>query len=171
MRAYRADSFSGLKIKNLRELKKIISNLKSRRKKIVFTNGCFDLLHYGHVRYLEDAKKKGDILVVAVNSDASIRRIKGNNRPILGEKDRLSIIAALESVDYVISFNQDTPLKIIKALKPDVLIKGSDWNIKTMVGADFVLSYGGRVSTVKLIPSRSTTNLIKTIAQRFQKTN
>jgi D-beta-D-heptose 7-phosphate kinase/D-beta-D-heptose 1-phosphate adenosyltransferase len=171
MRNYRADSFLGSKIKNLRELEKIISKLKAKRKKIVFTNGCFDLLHYGHVRYLEDSKRKGDILVVAINSDESIRRIKGKARPILNEKDRLSIIAALASVDYVISFNQNTPLKIIKALKPDVLIKGSDWNIQTIVGADFVLSYGGRVSTVKFIPGRSTTNLIKTIAQRFQKTN
>ncbi len=109
--------------------------------------------------------------MVGVNSDESLRRIKGKDRPILNEKDRLGIIAALGSVDYVISFNQDTPLKIIKALKPDVLIKGSDWNIKTIVGADFVFSYGGRVSTVKFIPGRSTTNLIKTIAQRFSKTS
>jgi D-beta-D-heptose 7-phosphate kinase/D-beta-D-heptose 1-phosphate adenosyltransferase len=171
MRNRRADSFSGLKIKNLAELKKIVSGLKSRHKKIVFTNGCFDLLHYGHIKYLEDAKRKGDILVVGVNSDQSLRRIKGNKRPILSEKDRLGIIAALGSVDYVNLFNQDTPIEIIKALKPDVLIKGSDWNIKTIVGADFVLSYGGRVSTVKLIPGRSTTSLIKTIAQRFSKTD
>lgn len=171
MRAYRADSFSGLKIKSLRELKKIIPALKARGEKIVFTNGCFDLLHYGHVRYLAEAKRKGEILVVAVNSDASIRRIKGKGRPILGEKDRLGLIAALESVDYVILFNQDTPLEVIKALKPDVLIKGSDWNIKKIVGADFVSGYGGRVATVKLVPARSTTNLIRTIAKRFSDTN
>jgi rfaE bifunctional protein nucleotidyltransferase chain/domain len=162
---------SGVKIKNLRELKKIISRLKSRRKKIVFTNGCFDLLHYGHIKYLQEAKRKGDILVVAVNRDASVRRIKGKGRPILGEKDRLRLIAALESVDYVILFKQDTPLEVIKALKPDVLIKGSDWNIKKIVGADFVSGYGGRVATVKLAPGRSTTNLIKTIAKRFSNKN
>ncbi len=167
MRDYRADIFSGPKIKKLGELKKIISGLKSRRKKIVFTNGCFDLLHYGHVRYLEDAASKGDVLVVALNSDKSIRRIKGKARPILKEKDRLGIIAALASVDYAILFNQDTPIKIIKAIKPDVLIKGSDWDPGRIIGADFILSYGGRVTTAKLIPGRSTTNLIKTIAQRF----
>ncbi|MDD5155629.1 MAG: D-glycero-beta-D-manno-heptose 1-phosphate adenylyltransferase [Candidatus Omnitrophica bacterium] len=171
MRDHRADSFSGAKIKGLRELKRIISSLKSRRKKIVFTNGCFDLLHYGHTKYLEDAKRKGDILVVGLNSDDSVRRIKGQDRPILGEKDRLRIIAALESVDYVILFDQDTPLEIIKTLKPDVLIKGSDWNIGKIAGADFVLSHGGKVATVKLEPGRSTTNLIKTIAKRFRKTD
>lgn len=170
MRDYRADSFSGAKIKSLKPLKKIISRLKAKRKKIVFTNGCFDLLHYGHIRYLEDAKRKGNILVVAVNSDASVKRIKGDKRPVVSERQRLGIVAALASVDYVVLFNQDTPIQIIRALKPDILIKGADWDRKAIVGADFVLSYGGRVATVKLVPGCSTTNLIRTIAQRFSKT-
>lgn len=153
------------KIKNLRKLKRIISSLKAKGKRIVFSNGCFDLLHYGHVKYLESAKRKGDILIVAINCDASVRRIKGNKRPIINEKDRTKIVAALESVDYVVLFKEDTPFKIIKLLKPDILIKGADWDKKGIVGRDFVLSYGGRVSTINLVKGRSTTNLIKKIAK------
>ncbi len=153
------------KIKNLAALKKIILKLKKKRRKIVFTNGCFDLLHYGHVKYLEDAKRKGDILVVAINSDVSVRKIKGKERPIIGQNDRLSLIAALESVDYVILFNEETPLKVIKELKPDILVKGADWDSKQIVGSEVVLSYGGKVSTIKLIKDRSTTNLIKKIVK------
>lgn len=155
------------KIKSLEKLKKIVSSLKKKGKRIVFTNGCFDILHYGHVKYLQEAKKKGDCLVVGINSDASVRKIKGSRRPIVKEKDRLSIIAALESVDYVACFNQTTPLKIIKTLKPDLLIKGSDWNKEDIVGKDIVLSYGGRVQTVKLVKDRSTTDIIKKIARAF----
>jgi len=167
MRHCRTDPVSGRKIKTAGELAGIIPRLKSQGKKIVFTNGCFDLLHYGHVRYLEDARRKGDILVVAVNSDASMRRIKGRCRPLVAARDRLGIIAGLESVDYVLLFNEDTPLKVIQALKPDVLVKGSDWNITSIVGADFVRCHGGKVATVTLCPGRSTTNLIKKIAKKF----
>jgi len=156
------------KIKNLNALKKIILRLKEKGKKIVFTNGCFDLLHYGHVKYLEDAKRKGDILVVAINSDTSVRKLKGNKRPIVNQKDRLGLIAALESVDYVVLFNEETPLKAIKELKPDILVKGADWDRKQIVGSGLVLGYGGNVSTIKLIEGRSTTNLIKKIAKIFQ---
>jgi D-beta-D-heptose 7-phosphate kinase/D-beta-D-heptose 1-phosphate adenosyltransferase len=152
------------KIKNLGQLSKIIARLKAEGEKIVFTNGCFDLLHYGHVRYLEDSKKKGDILVVAVNSDASVRRLKGNKRPIMPQKDRLRIIAGLGSVDYVVMFKQDTPFKIIKTLRPDVIVKGADWGIRKIVGADFVAGQGGKAITIKLVRGRSTTNLIKKIA-------
>ncbi len=155
------------KIQNLRKLKNLILCLKAQRKKIVFTNGCFDLLHYGHVKYLQDAKKKGDILVVGINSDISVKRIKGKPRPVVNEKDRLRLVAALESVDYIVLFKEDTPLKIIKFIKPDVLIKGADWNKNNIVGRDFVLSYGGRVSTIKFVKGYSTTNLIKKIAKRF----
>lgn len=155
------------KIKNLNALKKIILRLKAKGKKIVFTNGCFDLLHYGHVKYLEEAKGKGDILVVAINSDASVRKIKGNKRPVVTGKDRPSLIAALESVDYVVSFNEETPLKVIKELKPDILVKGADWDKKQIVGSDVVLTYGGKISTIKLIRGRSSTNLIKKIAKIF----
>lgn len=155
------------KIKNLRELKRIISILKNKGKKIIFTNGCFDLLHYGHIKYLEDAKRKGDVLIVAVNSDSSVKRIKGNGRPIINELDRLRTVAGLESVDYVILFTADTPVRIIKSLKPDVLVKGADWNKEDIVGRDFVLSYGGRVSTVELVKGHSTSNLIRKIAKVF----
>ena len=122
MRTSRAGRLLKDKIKNLTELKKIREKFKKLQKKVVFTNGCFDLLHYGHVKYLEQAKAKGDVLIVAVNSDSSVRRIKGKHRPITDEKDRLGVIAGLESVDYVVKFKQDTPLNIIRALNPDILV-------------------------------------------------
>lgn len=155
------------KIKNITQLRKIIDRLKSQGKKIVFTNGCFDLLHWGHVRYLQDARKEGDILVVGVNSDSSVKRIKGKMRPVVNEKDRLRIIASLESVDYAVLFKEDTPLKIIKLIKPDVLVKGADWNKNNIVGRDIVSIYGGSVSTIKFIKGRSSSRLIKKIAKRF----
>lgn len=167
MRTSRTGPSLETKIKSLRELKKTAFSLKIKGKKIVFTNGCFDLLHYGHVKYLEDAKKKGDILVVAVNSDTSVKRIKGKKRPLVNEKDRIRIIAALESVNYVVLFREDTPLKIIKSLKPDILVKGADWAKNSIVGSDAILRWGGRVSTIRLVKGRSTTNLIRKIARAF----
>jgi len=155
------------KIQDLKKLKNLIPYLKARNKKIVFTNGCFDLLHWGHVKYLQDAKKKGDLLIVGINSDASVKRIKEKKRPVVNEKDRLRLVASLESVDYVVLFKEDTPLKIIKFIKPDVLVKGADWNRDNIVGKDFVRSYGGSVSTIKLVKGYSTSNLIKKIARRF----
>lgn len=154
-----------IKIKSPKELQKIILRLKSKGKKIVFTNGCFDLLHYGHVKYLGDAKRKGDVLIVGVNSDSSIKRIKGKSRPLIHETDRLRIIAALESVDYVVCFKEDTPINLIKLLKPDILVKGSDWKKSNIVGSGFVLNYGGEVSTIKLAKGRSTTLLIRKIEE------
>ncbi len=167
MRTPRAGHRLKQKIHTLTRLKKLIARLKRQGKCIVFTNGCFDLLHYGHIKYLEEAKRKGDILVVGINSDASVSRIKGKKRPIVGENDRAKIIAALSSVDYVVIFKEDTPLEVIKTLKPHVLIKGADWNRNNMVGREFVLSQGGRVDTVKFISRRSTTNLIRKIARIF----
>jgi len=155
------------KIRSLASLKKILANLQKKGKRIVFTNGCFDLLHFGHVNYLQKAKKKGNILVVAVNSDASIRRIKGRNRPIIDEKNRLSVVAALESVDFVVLFKEDTPLKVIRSLKPDILVKGADWDKKDIVGREFVSSYGGRVLTIRLSKGYSTTEIINKIARQF----
>ena len=133
----------------------------------MFTNGCFDILHSGHARYLEAAKTKGDILVVGVNSDSSIKRIKGDKRPVVNEKNRLDLIAALESVDYAVLFKEDTPLNLIKQLKPDILVKGSDWNKEDIVGRDVVSSYGGKVQTIKLIKGLSSTTLINRIAKTF----
>jgi len=153
------------KIKGLRELAQEISRLKRLGKKIVFTNGCFDLLHYGHVKYLESARAAGDILVVAVNSDASVKRLKGPKRPVVRQKYRVRVIAGLECVDYAVIFGEDTPLETIKRLKPDVLVKGADWKESQIVGADFVKKNGGRVRTIKLEKGLSTTSLIKKIVQ------
>jgi len=160
---------SGTKINTLASLKRKIKCLKQRGSKIVFTNGCFDILHFGHVKYLADAKKRGDYLVVAVNSDVSINKIKGHNRPIIGQFDRLRTVAALASVDFVVLFSEIDPQKVIQALKPDILIKGSDWLKKNIVGASFVESYGGKVLTVNLIKHRSTSALINKIVKKFSK--
>jgi rfaE bifunctional protein nucleotidyltransferase chain/domain len=165
MRTYRRSEYCLIeKIKSLKILKGLIAGLKKQGKRIVFTNGCFDILHYGHAKYLQDARNKGDILVVAVNSDASIRKIKGSNRPIVGQKNRLRLLAALESVDFVTLFKETTPLKVIKELKPDILIKGADWEKNNIVGGGFVEAYGGKVKTIKLVKGLSTTSLIKKIA-------
>ena len=158
---------SGTKVKKLASLKRIAAALNKKGRKIVFTNGCFDILHYGHVMYLEKAKRSGDCLIVGINSDLSVKKIKGPNRPIVNEFDRARVLAGLQSVDFVVIFNEETPLKLIQTLKPDVLIKGSDWKNKGIVGSDFVKSYGGKVLTVKLAKGRSTTNLIKQIAKTY----
>jgi D-beta-D-heptose 7-phosphate kinase/D-beta-D-heptose 1-phosphate adenosyltransferase len=156
---------SGTKIKKLADLKKICDRLRRKGKKIVFTNGCFDIIHYGHVMYLEKAKAIGECLIVALNSDRSVRKIKGENRPINNETDRSKVLAGLESVDYVVIFSENDPLTVIKALRPDILVKGSDWKSKVIVGADFVKSQGGKVATIPLARGRSTSNLIKKIAK------
>ena len=156
MRTNRTSPFLRGKIKNLNSLKKI-----------VFTNGCFDILHYGHAKYLEDAKRKGDILIVGVNNDQSVRRIKGNKRPIVNESDRISLIAALGSVDYAVLFNEDTPIKVIEALKPNILVKGADWEKGNIVGEDIVSKLSGKVVRIKLVKGRSTSNIIKKIAEKI----
>ncbi len=153
------------KTKTLSFLLSVIPKLKKQGKRVVFTNGCFDLLHYGHAKYLEESKNKGDILIVGINSDSSVKRIKGSSRPIVKERNRLSLVAALESVDFALIFKEDTPLNIIKRIRPDILVKGADWNKKEIIGNDFVKSYGGRVLTVKLCKGLSTTNLINKIAK------
>jgi D-beta-D-heptose 7-phosphate kinase/D-beta-D-heptose 1-phosphate adenosyltransferase len=131
---------------------------------VVFTNGCFDLVHAGHVRYLRDARAFGDLLVVGLNSDASVRRLgKGPERPILGEGERAEILAALESVDYVTLFDEDTPLELVRALRPDVLVKGGDWAPDEVAGADVVRESGGRVEIVRYHPGLSTTEIVRRI--------
>ena len=158
------------KIKSPEELKKIISRLKRQGKRIAFTNGCFDILHYGHVSYLEKAKRLTDILIIAINSDSSIRRIKGKARPILKLKERMGIVAALESVDFTTSFNQDTPRRIIKLLKPDMLVKGRDWNKNKIVGKDIVESYGGQVITLPYVKGQSSSKIIKRFLKQSKMT-
>ncbi len=134
----------------------LINRLRRSGKKIVFTNGVFDILHRGHVEYLSKAKSYGDILIVGLNTDASVRRIKGGKRPIQKQRDRAIILLALKAVDYVVMFSEDTPEKLIRLIRPDVLVKGADWEISEIVGGDFVISYGGKVKRVKLTKGRST---------------
>ncbi|MEA3560294.1 MAG: D-glycero-beta-D-manno-heptose 1-phosphate adenylyltransferase, partial [Candidatus Omnitrophota bacterium] len=131
-----------------------------------FTNGCFDIIHSGHVKYLSRAGQKGDVLVVALNSDSSTRKIKGKSRPLIPQYDRAEVVAGLESVDYVTIFEETTPLNLIKQLKPDVLVKGGNWKRKEVVGKDFVESCGGRVIIAPLVKNRSTTAIIKDILKK-----
>lgn len=145
-------------------LERHLQKVRRRKKKIVFTNGCFDLLHLGHVRLLQKAKSCGDILVVGLNTDGSVRRLKGKARPILPQKDRAGILAALESVDYVTFFPEDTPAKLIRRLSPDVLVKGGDYGENSIVGAEWVKKHGGRVVVFPLVEGRGTSRLIARIA-------
>ena len=151
------------KIKNLNELVDIRTKFRSKNKKIVFTNGVFDVLHRGHVEYLEKAKEIGDILILGLNSDSSVRRIKGKPKPIVSQQDRAIILAGLGSVDYICLFEEDTPYNLISKLKPDFLVKGGDYNLNNIVGREIVESYGGKVVTIPLIPDRSTTNIVRKI--------
>lgn len=144
-------------------LAKRIEELKGRGSRIVFTNGCFDILHLGHVRYLERARSLGDILVVAVNADASVRRLKGSGRPVLPESDRSEVVAALHCVDYVTVFDEDTPLEVIEELRPDVLVKGGDWAKEKIVGRQSVEARGGQVVTIEFEQGYSTTGIIERI--------
>ena len=155
------------KIVNLKELKKILTIKRKEKKKVAFTNGCFDILHYGHVKYLTQAKKMADILVVGVNTDSSVKKIKGKKRPINPLKHRMEVLAGLEAIDYLISFKETTPYRLIKEIKPDVLIKGGDWKPNEIVGKDIVEAYRGKVITLPYIKGVSTTNLIRKIVQRF----
>jgi len=156
------------KIKNLPCAASAIKKLKQKNKKIVFTNGCFDILHAGHVSYLSKAKSLGDILVIGLNSDASVKKIKGKSRPVVSQKNRAILLAALEAVDFVVLFSELTPLKLIKAIKPDVLVKGGDWKKENIVGSDFVESYGGKVKSLAYVKGLSTRNLIAKIQTSLQ---
>lgn len=135
--------------------------LKLHDRKIVFTNGCFDVLHYGHVRYLLEARKLGDLLVVGLNNDDSVRRLKGSTRPVNGENERAFVLAALSCVDYVSLFEEDTPVELIKIVRPDVLVKGGDYTIDNIVGADFVQRNGGVVTTIPFVEGFSSTRIIE----------
>jgi len=151
------------KLKTLPELLKALKKLKQKNKKIVFTNGCFDILHMGHIAYLTEAKSLGDILVIGLNSDNSVRRLKGKTRPVVKEKDRAMVLSALESIDFIVIFSGLTPFSLIKAIKPDVLVKGGDWKVKDIVGSGIVKSYGGKVKSLAYIKGFSTRGLIKRI--------
>ena len=144
-------------------LKSQIDALRAQGKKIAFTNGCFDILHVGHVRYLNQARKTADVLVLALNTDASVRAIKGDKRPLVNEMERAEVLAALECVDYLTLFDEPTPLNLITLLKPDILIKGGDWPEEKVVGRDEVLSWGGRVVLIDEVAGKSTTNIVDKI--------
>ena len=149
------------KIRELGALKAIIGKAKIEGKKVVFTNGCFDLLHRGHVHLLREAKKLGDLLIVGLNRDHSVKAIKGPNRPIFPETDRAELIAAMEMVDYVILFGEPDPHQLIQELKPDVLVKGGDYTPETIVGADIVKAKGGEVIVIPLVEGYSTSAIFK----------
>lgn len=153
------------KLVSRKKIIEIVKRAKKEGKKIVFTNGCFDILHAGHVRYLQKAKKLGDILIVGLNSDSSIRKIKGKNRPINTQYDRAEVLSGLECVDYITIFNEETPENLIKLILPHTLAKGSDWKGKEVAGADTVIKNGGRVAFIPLLKGRSTTEIIKKIKQ------
>jgi len=148
---------------SLDSLLMLIKEIRKNSMKIVFTNGCFDILHSGHCKYLAEAKKYGDILIVGLNTDNSVKKLKGNSRPINNQNDRAFVLSSLKSVDYVVFFDEDTPLELITKISPDVLVKGSDYNIENIIGADFVIKNGGKVVTVPLVTGKSSTNIINKI--------
>lgn len=151
------------KIVGLSQLRKEVARLRKAGKTIAFTNGCFDILHYGHVSYLEKAKKADRVLVLGLNSDASVKRLKGPSRPVNPEPARASVVAALESIDFVTIFTEDTPEKLIRAIVPDILIKGADWKGKEVIGADIVKASGGKVEFIKYVDHFSTTKIIENV--------
>lgn len=155
------------KVKSLGELTPILSILRASGMKIVFTNGCFDIIHTGHTRYLEKAKAEGDVLVVGLNSDASVRGIKGEKRPVNNETDRAEALSALKAVDYVTIFNEPDPYNVIAAIQPDVLVKGGDWPLDKIIGRDIVEARGGRVVNLPYIEGRSTTGIIEKIIRSY----
>lgn len=151
------------KLVSLDRLLSQLSRARHANESIVFTNGCFDLLHVGHVRSLEEASRLGTRLIVAINSDASVRRAKGPDRPIVPARDRMELVASLGCVDWVLGFSADTPLRLIEQTRPDVLAKGGDWALDEIVGRDLVESWGGKVARLRIVPGRRSTDLVSRI--------
>ena len=154
-------------VKTLSEIQSLRKKFRVENKKVVFTNGVFDLIHSGHVDYLAKAKALGDILIVGMNSDESVKRIKGEKRPILRQNERAFIISNLKAVDYVIFFNEDTPKEIIDEIIPDILVKGADWSIDKIVGREIVEKHGGVVKNIKFVNDQSTSKIIETIKKKY----
>ena len=154
------------KIKTREDLKKVVESLKEEGKRVVFTNGCFDLIHVGHTRYLQEARKLGDVLIVGVNSDSSVRTIKGKNRPVIPEEERAEVLSALQCVDFVVIFDEPDPLNIISLLKPDVLVKGGDWGEDAIIGREVIESSGGKVVRIPEIEGASSSSIIDKIVSR-----
>jgi len=155
------------KVQSLRSMKAIAARLRTQGKRIVFTNGCFDILHVGHVRYLRIARRLGDILVVGLNTDRSVKRIKGEKRPIVPEKERAEVLSALEFVDYIVFFDEPDPLRLIEALRPDRLVKGGDWAKSKIIGREAVERSGGRVVRIPLVPGASSSGVIEKILKTY----
>ncbi len=155
------------KIVSFPDISAIAEQLRKDGKTIVFTNGCFDLVHAGHVSYLSAAAELGDVLILGLNTDTSVRKIKGEKRPVIRQEDRASVVAALQMVDYVVLFDAPDPLGLIERVRPDVLVKGADWPIDAIVGADFVTARGGRVARIDLAPGISTTAIIQRIGALY----
>jgi rfaE bifunctional protein nucleotidyltransferase chain/domain len=162
---------SQLKVFNRNELATVLQQLKSEGNVIVTTNGCFDVLHLGHLRYLQAARQLGDLLVVAINSDASVRELKGENRPLIPEDERAEMLAGLECVDYVVIFPELTPIDLLSELKPNIHVKGGDYKLEQLIERDVVEANGGKVIVGLNVPGKSTTNLIQVICERYKDTN
>ncbi|HHE37482.1 MAG TPA: D-glycero-beta-D-manno-heptose 1-phosphate adenylyltransferase [Candidatus Cloacimonetes bacterium] len=152
-----------MKLKTWDEIKRIVKELKKSGKQVVFTNGCFDIIHAGHVQYLQEAKNLGDILIIGLNSDESVRKLKGKNRPLNNELNRAIVLSGFYFVDYVVIFEEDTPYDLINLIKPDILVKGGDWKIQDIVGSDIVLKKKGKVKSLSFKDGFSTTKLINKI--------
>lgn len=148
---------------SLKQITKIVRNLQKKGKKVVFTNGCFDLIHVGHVSLFQKAKSLGDVLIVAINSDKSLASIKGPKRPLVCQKDRVKVLSALQAIDYIIIFSKNTPYEVLKQIKPDILVKGADYKVKDIIGREFVK----KVYRFPFVKGKSTTNLIKLIVERY----
>ncbi len=155
------------KIISLEKFLPVRRKIREDGKKLVFTNGCFDIIHRGHIEYLQKAKKLGDYLIIGMNSDRSVRKIKGTNRPIIEEEDRAIVLGAIQVVDFVSIFDEPTPLKLIEAIQPDVLVKGADWNEDEIVGADFVKAHGGSVERIELVEGKGTSGIIDRIIRLY----
>ncbi|MEI6125967.1 MAG: D-glycero-beta-D-manno-heptose 1-phosphate adenylyltransferase [Pseudomonadota bacterium] len=158
------------KIKSLNELKPVVEELKRQGTQVVFTNGCFDIIHSGHVKLLQEAREAGGVLIVGLNSDSSVKALKGPARPIVSQEQRAQVVAALEAVDYVVIFYELDPLQMIEALVPSVLIKGGDWTPETIIGRDVVEQAGGKVFAIPLKDGASSTDIVLRIQERLQYT-
>lgn len=155
-------------IKSLGEIISLRESFRKEKKKVVFTNGVFDIIHAGHVDYLVKSKAMGDVLIVGLNSDASVQRIKGDKRPIVPQSQRAFVLSNIKPVDYVVLFDEDTPANLIEKIIPDILIKGADWEMNNIVGKDFVLKNGGEVKTIRFVNDQSTSNIIKMILEKYK---
>lgn len=147
----------------------LLRKLRKENKKIIFTNGVFDIIHRGHIEYLTKAKKFGDVLIAGLNSDKSVKAIKGSKRPIVKEQDRAAVLQNLKPVDYVVIFNEDNPYNLISLVLPNVLVKGADWNENEIIGADIVKANGGKVKRIKFVAGKSSTNIIKQVLRKYRK--